>query len=453
MSPLTETLAVYAAHARYDQLPPEAQRAAALSLMDMVGVMAAATTLGEGCGAFLDLARTYAGAGDSTVIGAGFRAPAPFAAMAMGALGHALDFEDAYDPAPCHPNTASVPAALALLEPCGPFTGAELLAAVAVSCDLTCRLALALDQDPADAGWYPPPIFGAIGAACAAGRLLRLPPRAMADAWSLAMHYTCSAELKFSPDSHVRAVRDGLAAQVGVQAAMLAARGVRGFDAPLDGEAGFYALYGGGRFDMARLVGDLGERFENANVTFKAWPSCRGTHPYIQAALAFRAQGVAADQVAAFTLTGGPLQQKLYEPRPQKVRPATAIDAKFSLPFATAAALVHGDITLDSFTPAALQDPRVLAVADLAAFRRFAGPKLHASGDLELLLTDGRRLTASIDEPLGHPSDPLGETELLAKFEACAARAAQPPRDARAWGERLLALADAPDAAAAVFSA
>ncbi len=449
MSPLTMRLAVHAAGMSFDALPGEARRFAALSLLDMVGVMTAATTLGEGCAAYADLARTYAGAPESPVLGYGFSCPAPFAAMVHGALGHALDFEDAYDPAPCHPNTASVPAALALLNGA---SGEDLLTAIAVSCDLTCRLALALRQDPAEAGWYPPPIFGAIGAACAAGKLLNLDPRAMADAWSLAMHYTCSAELKFSPDSHVRAVRDGLAAQVGVQAAMLAARGVRGFDAPFDGAAGFYALYAGGKFEPNDLTGDLGERFENTNVTFKAWPSCRGTHPYIQAALKLRSEhNIAPDQIRAFTLTGGSLQQKLYEPRPQKIAPKTAIDAKFSLPFTTAAALVHGAVTLESFSREALADETVLAVAAQASYQRFNEPKMHASGILELELTDGRRFSEYIEEPLGHPTDPLSEADLLAKFEACCAHAVTPVRDARAWGERLLAVAEAPDAASAVF--
>lgn len=419
----------------YGQLPETTVAATKASLLDALGVMMAATTLGEGTQAFADLAIDTGGRAESVLIGRGRRVPMLMAALANGALAHAVDFEDGHDAAPVHPNAAQIPAALALVQGSGIDDGRTLLAALAIGCDLGCRLGLALRTDPASLGWYPPPILGAFGALAACAKLIGLDERQIVDAMSLLLcSTTCSGEIKYAPRSEMRAVRDAFPAQAALQAVLLAKRGVSGFDAPLEGKAGLFAMYARGDYDRDTLIDHLGTRFEGDRLTFKAWPSCRGTHAFIEGALAIRAElGGALTSVDSIDLVGHPVMRMLDEPHAAKRAPATAIDGKFSAPYCVATAWLDGEVTLSSFTPSARGRPDVAALADRVTFSVLdeAEPHAIAGGGVTIRLIDGRVLTRFTAEPLGHPANPIGSEALAAKFRHCAALAAVPPDPAK----------------------
>lgn len=416
-----------------EQIPPAALRAAKWSLLDALGVMLGATGMEPACEPFIRVAREVnPDPGRCLLLGSDTRVCAPLAAFANGALAHALDYEDAYDGAPLHPNAALMPAALAMSQHLAPTTGAELLTALVVGADVACRLGLALTASPEDWGWYPPPLLNTFGAATAAGRLARLSAPQMIDAWSLGMcQNSISKEFKRTADSTLRAVREAYPAQAGWMGAALAHAGARGFDHPIEGESGFFRLFAGSRYSAERLVRDAGVVFEGANVSYKPWPSCRGTHAYIEAALAWRRDGIRPEDIAEIRMLGGVVNQMLGEPLERKRAPLTAIDAKFSAPFCIASALVHGDITLDSFTPAALADRRVLALARTASLAldcAGAADEDLVSGTTTLQLRDGRTLQRKVRHPLGSPVQPLNEAQVIAKFRDCIAHARRPLR-------------------------
>jgi 2-methylcitrate dehydratase PrpD len=235
----------------------------------------------------------------------------------------------------------------------------------------------------------------------------------------------------------------------------MAAAGVRGFDAPFEGRAGFFRLYADGQFDPAAILDGLGESFYIEQLSFKRWPACRGTHAYIEAAQLLRARhGIVPEAVVSITAIGGDVQRMLVEPAERKRAPATAIDAKFSIPFTIAAALADDEVTLDSFDPAALADPRKLALAARVGFEQHPGwgRAQAASGGLVIELSNGERLEHQVDIAAGHFSRPLDDAALTAKFRDCARRAHQP-----ASAERIDAFAaaiwdiDARQDSAAVF--
>jgi 2-methylcitrate dehydratase PrpD len=426
----TVLLSQIATSATLQRMPAAAIRAAKWSLLDALGVMLGATGLERACEPFSRLARDVSGdAGTCLLLGTDVRVSAPLAAFANGALAHALDYEDAYDGAPLHPNAALVPAALAMTQHLGGISGAELLIALIVGSDITCRLGLALEASPEDWGWYPPPLLNTFGAATAAGRVASLSAAQMIDAWSLGIcQNAISKEFKRTADSPLRAVREAFPAQAGWTGAALARSGARGFDHPLEGEAGFFRLYAGNKYSREGLVRDAGIVFEGANVSYKPWPSCRGTHAYVEAALDWHQDGVRADDVGEIRMLGGTLQQMLGEPLERKRAPVTAIDAKFSAPFCVASALVHGELKLESFAPAALTEPPVLMLArkaSLSVDRASAAEDDLVAGTTALKLHGGRTLKRRIEHPLGSAFKPLSEAQLIAKFRNCAAHARQ----------------------------
>jgi 2-methylcitrate dehydratase PrpD len=427
---LSLRIAEHVSSADYAKLPPSVIAATKRSLLDALGVMLAATTLGEGTDAFADLALAAAAPDGVALFGRGARAPLTMAVLANGALAHAIDFEDGHDGAPVHPNAVQIPAALGLAESIGGVSGQTLIAALAVGCDLTCRMGLCLTTDPASLGWYPPPILGGFGAVAACARLAGLTPQQTVAAFSLLLcSATCSGEIKYSPRSHVRAVRDAFPAQAAVQAVLLARRNLVGFDAPLEGKAGFFALYAQGGYDQGALIDGLGQNFEGEMLTTKAWPSCRGTHAFIEGALAIRREpGFAWQDIAGIDLRGHPVMRMLDEPHEGKRAPSTAIDAKFSAPFTTALALLHGAVTLESFVPEALGQSDVIALARKTSFAAMedAATANIASGAIRVRMKDGRVLERVIMHPLGSPANPIDAPALEAKFRSCAAYAATP---------------------------
>jgi len=422
------TLAKHIAEIEYDDLPSSATDAAKKSFLDALGVTLAAGTLGEGCKAFIDLTLAGGGKRESTILGFGAKAPAFMAAFANGSMAHALDFEDAHDRAPVHPNAATIPAALALAESIGNVSGRGFATAIVLGCDLVCRLGLALNANPLEDGWYIPPILGAFGATAAACKLLNLTAEQIVDAFSLTLcQATCSAELTHSPHSVVRSIRDAFSAKAGVLSALLAERGVAGFRQPVEGKAGLYSLYARGHYDPAVLTAELGRTFEGANVSFKPWPTCRGTHSYIDAVLqTVDVHDLKPSDVEAIKVVVSPVNEMLCEPLESKQSPVTAIDAKFSLPFVVATALLYGRVTLDHFTPQALADRDVLEVARKVTYEVDTGLTLKEAvrGFLQIS-TRNETLSKRVDFPYGHPKNPISQEALVLKFMDCAKHSAR----------------------------
>jgi 2-methylcitrate dehydratase PrpD len=439
-SRISETLARHVATTRFEDLSASTIAATKRALLDGLGVMLAASGSSDDVRAFVALAREMAGPAAASILGTWERVSAPAAAFANGAMAHALDYEDAFDAAPVHPNASLIPAALATAQATH-ADGKTLLASIAVGCDVSCRLALCVG-DSLERAWYPPAILGAYGAVAATSHLRGLSVEQTLDAFSLMLcQTTCPQEIKFSQHSIIRAVREAFPAQAAVISSALAAQGVRGFDAPFEGKGGFFHAFADDKFDPDALLADLGRRFYIEELSFKAWPCCRGTHPYIEAAQRLREQhAIDAQDIAQIRVSIGTVQRMLCEPLPRKRAPSTGIDAKFSIPFTVAAALVHPEVTLDTFTPDQLKNPALLKIAALV--EPIAADRSPTSGALTIDLKDGRHFECEIEQALGHPTRPMSDERLRAKFIDCAERAAVPmSRDeAEALCDRILTL-------------
>jgi 2-methylcitrate dehydratase PrpD len=441
---LSRALAEHAASVGLDALPGPVRRSTCTSILDQCGVILAASGLVRCCDPFVQIARSGA-TGRSSVIGHGFRCSPELAAFANGAMAHALDYEDTHDATLVHPHAAVLPAALAVAQSCG-ASGADLLAAVAVGADVACRIAMAFEDSPERPdGFTVVPLVGAWGATVAVGRLLGSSPDRIEQALSLVLgQATGSAAAMRDPGSHWRSVRDGFSARAAVTAATLAHHGVNGFERPLEGPAGYYALYAGGRFDAAAALDALGTRYEGASVSFKPWPSCRGTHAFVEATLALaRAHALRAEDVRAIHVRVSPFFLTLCEPRDVRIAPDTATAAKFSIPFAIGVALAHGRVALQDFSEAALRDPRVRAVAAkvMHEVREDWTGGASTRGAVRLELVGGTAVEAEVVDPLGHPAHPMPAAALRAKFRECAAHSAEPMSESRI--ERIAARIDA----------
>ena len=383
-------------------------KAAQIALADGLAVMAAAVSLEPATAPFLDYAIAMGGNGSARIIGRGCSVAPPMAALANGALAHALDFEDTFEVGMTHPNASLIPAVIALAE-AENADGSRVLKAIAIGCDFACRLSLALDGDPAQRGWYHPPILSGLGTTLGAAHLAGLNEQQAIDALGLfAAQFMLGDELKRSPHSHLRAVREGLAARAAVESVLLARAGVRAVEQPLEGQSGVFAqLTGRGPQEQA-LLDDLGAHFAGPSVAVKRWPSCRGTHSAIVAAQFLRKKGVTAKAIADVQVTATPPNDMLFVPRESRIAPRTAIDAKFSIPFVFASAMTRDEIDLAAFAEEQRKAPAILDLAQRVEMKELvAGGRFEAR--YEVTLANG---TTRVEEVVAVPEWRASDMEL-----------------------------------------
>lgn len=416
---ISATIAAHFASLTFDALPAATVHATQRALLDGLGVMRGASGSGGDALPYRDHALTAIG--PARLIGLDHRTTPSLAALANGALAHALDFGDTFDAGPAHPNAALIPALLALADARPEIDFATFLTAMAAGSDLACRLSLAPARSYEEGGWYPPPLVNLIAGAVACARLIGLDADGIRHAMGLALvQGSFPAEIKYDSASPMRGVREGFVARACVESALLAERGATAFAEPLEGRAGFFAIYGGGPPGDALLDG-LGTHFLGDQVSFKPWPACRGTHPYIEAALHLR-DTLDLDAVERVEAETGPIQEMLIRPQPVKAAPSRPIEAKFSIPYTVAAALIDGDVTLASFTPDRIDDAamRLLAAKVVEVRNPDWGRAQAASGSLTFHLRGGEVRTHRVMQAAGHPDRPIDDDALIAKYVDCA---------------------------------
>jgi 2-methylcitrate dehydratase PrpD len=458
---LTRHLAETYLRLGFSSLPIVVNQATRLSLADGIAAMLAATRAEPATEPFATIARQYcdqSGSGSSAggvTLLAGGRSTPSGAALANGALSHAIDYEDTFDPAGLHPKAEAIPVLLALADAEAKSLG-DLLAALAVGCDLTCRLGLSLTADPASRGWYHPPMLGAAGAALAGAHLLGLDLEETVAALSLTQtRFALTDALKRSPASDLRAIRDGLAAQAALDAVLLARAGVIGTDDPLGEPGGLVHLITGDAPNELAFEG-IGRRFSGALVTLKTWPCCRGTHGAIQLALDMRGRGVKPDDIAGMRFTVMPPDDMLFTPLADRQAPSTAIGAKFSIPYCFAYTLINGAPGLAAFDRPARQDDAVLDLASRITMASVSptGPARAEIHQANLPAELGGLTEELLPEPPSLIAEEARFADIEAKLHECAGVAgggedmaqclmgletADPDTPVAAWLDQLLA--------------
>lgn len=204
----------------------------------------------------------------------------------------------------------------------------------------------------------------------------------------------------------------GRAAESGALAAQLAARGVTGSLDIFEGEVGFGHAYGAGG-DWATVHRTLGNEFHITRLTFKNHIGCGHAFPAIDGALALqRAHGIDPAAIERIDVA-------TYRPALEiacHAVPTNGNEARFSIPYMVARALIHGSVRMAAYEPSALDDPRTRAL--LTKVRVTVDPAIDAafpgrrSAHVEIVLRDGRSFTHLQPDRRGDPEDPLDDRDL-----------------------------------------
>jgi 2-methylcitrate dehydratase PrpD len=365
------------------------------------------------------------------------------AALANGVAAHALDYDDMCFVSLAHPSCALVPAILAAAEIMH-APGGLVLDAYVIGFELECRLGAVMNpRHYHERGWHCTSTIGTLGTAAAVARVMGLDAAQTCHALGIAA--SAASGVKENMGSMVKPLHAGMAARNGLMAARLASRGFESSSAALDGPQGFLAAMDSQHLVLDPAAADLGVRWEilESGITVKLYPSCAATHPPLDALLDLKREtGFTHEQVEAIDIEVDSMTPRLllYD------RPTTGLEAKFSMPFCAAIAVVHGHPGIETFEPRVIDDRAVRGLMPRVHLR--ANPSFDAAAPLSraqvtITLRDGRRLTRAADGARGYPGR-LSSDELASKFESCARRTLTRDDVAGAWSvlQRIEQLAD-----------
>lgn len=418
---LSGQLAHHVAGVRFEAIPAAALDAAKLFMLDTLAVAWAGSDA-PGCREAHALLVDDGGREDSTVWIYGGRLPATAAAFINGMTSSALDFDSIGRKANVHINIAVLPAALAVAQKLH-APGRDFLAAAVIGSDLVYRLGVSAAYP--NRGFHYTGAFGVFGAAAAAARLLRLDAEATQHALGLAFAQASGTQQSNIQPSLAKRMLSAFAARSGVYAALLAQRGITAPSEVLEGKFGFYQLYQAG--DPARLLEDLGRRFEGVNINIKKYPSCGCNHTTIDAMLKLtREYDLNPDDVQSVEVTVTPYMNRIvggeYDPSHD-----AQVAAQFNMKYTVACILMRRKLGLAEIQEDAARDPAIAAqipkvsIKVNAALTSSRGPAV-----VRVRTKTHGEISCTVDDVRGGPEDPFTPQELDEKFDECFRLGARP---------------------------
>jgi 2-methylcitrate dehydratase PrpD len=422
----TEKIARFIVDTGYEDIPGDAVEKAKRTALDCLGA-ALAGVVEPVSQTITSYVTKLDGPPQASVFGAGLKVSVQDAALANGSIAHALDYDD------CgvkigHPSVLVLPAVLSLGEPLG-ASGQEILTAYILGLEIEGKLALHADFKLMQARLNHQTWYGSIGAAIACAKLLRLDVAKTRMALGIAGNFACG--LSANHGSMAGAMAAGNACRNGVIAALMAREGVTANPDIIEARNGFYdTLVGPGHYDAERMAQGLGKPFyiESPGIGLKKYPSCYHTHRALDGIFQLLGEHRLGDKDIAEVDVGT-------SERAMRVlafsEPATPYQAKYSMPYCIAAAVVDREVTLETFTDRKFEDRNIvearkkvhLSFPDVPIWPGLADvdPDTEFVGNpVKIRTTDGRNYSARVDIPRGDPALPLTDDELLAKYRDCA---------------------------------
>ena len=409
----------------------EALHWAKAGILDTIGVTLA--------GASEDCARIAANAvatgrstsgddGPALVFGFGRRTGILDAAFVNGVAAHALDFDDCSNTLGGHPSAPLVPALIALGEEIGvvaPVSGRDLIVAYLAGFETECAIARGVNFHHYEKGWHPTATLGTLGAAAACAKLLGLDADGIALALGLAVSF--SSGLKANFGTMTKPLHIGQTNRNGLLAALLARDGFTANRDSFEHPQGFFEVFdGAGNYDAARIVPGFADPFDivKPGLAIKSHPCCGSTHPAIDALLELRRRHGLDPENVDHILSWTHARRLTHTFRPD---PKSALDAKFSIQYVLARALMHGQIKIEHFDAGAYDDADARAVMARITAEPHPAPgdisEEHFLAEVKVTTASGEVHSLALEEPVGRSSaSPLPPSAVRDKFNDCAGR-------------------------------
>jgi 2-methylcitrate dehydratase PrpD len=426
-SAITDRVAEFVISTRPGVVPEEVLELGRKSVLDGLGLALCGSTSTAASLVRRSIADAHSGRDRSTVIGTPMRAQAGLAALANGTAIHVDDYDDIQLAASSdrvyglltHPTAPVLSAALAVAER-DAMSGSALLTAYLVGVEIACKVAEAISPRHYVDGFHSTGTCGTIGAAAAVANLLGLSRGQIVHTLGIAASQASGLRASFG--TMTKSLHAGRAAQNGIAAAELAALGFTASERALEAPTGFFQAAGGG-YDGATILEDLGIRWTclAPGIAIKPYSCASLTHPALDTLIELcRELDLGPASIRRVTVgTSSRAQTALIYHRP-----TTALEAKFSMEYCLAVAILRRRAGLLEFKDEVVNRADVRAL--LERISSVGDPRADAAGFdrmatfLSVELIDGSVIERRADFPRGTPSNPLASEEVATKFADCA---------------------------------
>ena len=329
------------------------------------------------------------------------------AALINGISSHTYDFDDTHLKTIIHPAGPVASSAYALAEFKG-LSGRDLIDALVIGIEVSCRVGNAIYPDHYDRGWHITGSTGMLGSAAACARLLSLSVDQTQMALGIAASQPVGLREQFG--TMTKPFHPGAAAKAGLMSALFAKHGFTASTRALEAPRGLMQVFSD-KCDWKEITERLGETWEIALNAYKPFACGIVIHPSIDGCVQFKAQGILPEQVQSITVGVHPLVLELTG----KKTPKTGLEGKFSVYHSCAVGLIYGQAGEHEYTDQVVNDPKVIALRDkVQAIVDESMPEDAA--DLELVTVDGKRHQIKVAHAVGSLEKPMTESQLKAKF-------------------------------------
>ena len=347
------------------------------------------------------------------------------AALVNGISSHTWDFDDTHLKTIIHPAGPVAPAVLALAEHYR-LPGRDMLDAMVLGIEVSCRVGNAIYPDHYDRGWHITGTTGMLGSAAACSRLLKLDAARTQMALGIAASQPIGLREQFG--TMTKPLHPGGAARVGLMSALMAQHGYTASKRALEAPRGLLQVFSD-KTDWSEITEGLGSRWEAGLNTYKPFACGIVIHPAIDGCVQLRnAHGLTADQIEKVTLKVHSLVLELTG----KKAPADGLQSKFSVYHSCAVGLIFGQAGEHEYTDEVVARPDVLALR--AKVEAVVDDRIHeASVDITIRTTDGREFHLFVEHAIGSVEKPMSNAQLRAKFVGQAEPVLGAAKTTKAW--------------------
>jgi 2-methylcitrate dehydratase PrpD len=351
----------------------------------------------------------FAPAAQATILGRSERVDIGSAALLNGISSHIFDYDDTHWKTLIHPAGPVASAILALAEKTG-ASGRQMVDALVLGIDVSCRLGTGMYPEHYDRGWHITGSTGTLGAAAACARLLSLDAGRTAMALGIAASQPIGLREQFGTMS--KPLHPGAAARAGLTAALMANHGYTSSPKAIEAGRGYMQVVST-RQDWDKVTEELGKRFEISFNTYKPFACGVVIHPSIDGCVQLRDAGLRPDDIDRVELKVHSLVLELTG----KATPRDGLEGKFSVYHGCAAGLTFGAAGEAEFSDAIVNRADIAALRDKV--KAMPDDRIdEAAADVTVICKDGRRVHVFVEHAVGSLKRPMSDQRLDAKFDS-----------------------------------
>jgi aconitate decarboxylase len=444
----TRSIAEFVSGLTYEQIPAEVRERIKLLVLDSLGCAIYGANL-EWCRILrgtlekLDATRT------TSIWGTNARLSSDHAALLNGTQVQGFELDDVHRKAVLHVGAVTLPALIAVAESHTQLSGRDFLTAAVAGYEIGPRVGLCMGQEHIGQGWHSGATVGIFSAAAGAARALSLDVDKTVHALGIAGTQS-SGLMAAQYGAMVKRMHAGRAAQSGLYGALLAKDGFTGivdvFEAPYGGFCTTFSR-SQDRFNLKELSAGLGQKFETMGIALKFYSCVGSNHTTLDALRDIRKRRpFALDEIDAIAVHGSQVTVD-HVGWPYKPQGLTA--AQLNLPFCVATLLIEGDVFVDEFTPACIDDAaridlsRKVNVAHDPAITALGAGSRHKVR-VEVQFRDGSVERETREAPRGSEQSFASAHDIAEKFRKLT-KAAMPAKQQDALIDAVLGLDKLPD--------